>query len=89
MSKEINLQIIDNRINFKLEFRTPDLNVNIIRREGKIYLSFYGIYLSSGKTWYEIPIEAIKSIELVKEDNPKLIFRLEDMNITITSQNPS
>jgi len=68
---------------------TENSKIDLVWRDGEIYLSVSGICLNHEKQWYELPIKDIKSIDIVEGVVPLLKISGDTFSVTITSKNIS
>lgn len=61
-------------------------NINLILKEGELYLSLENLVLTDGKRWYDLPINELENIQVVSEDPVKLRFQLSSLEVLISGK---
>lgn len=74
---------VDFRIN---QGPLSDGNINLILKEGELYLSLENVVLTDGKRWYDLPIKELENIQLISEDPVKLRFQLPSLDVIVTGK---
>ncbi len=59
-------------------------DINLVWKEGKLYLSLKNIMLTDGKRWYDIPIMELENIQVISENPIKLRFQLPSLDVIVT-----
>jgi hypothetical protein len=62
----------------------PD--INLVWKEGQLYLSLKNIVLTDGKRWYDLPIEELENIRVISENPTRLSFRLPSLEVIVTGK---
>lgn len=63
-----------------------DHEINLVWKEGALYLSLKNIMLTDGKRWYDIPINDLENIEVISEKPTKLRFHLAALDVIVTGK---
>jgi hypothetical protein len=61
-------------------------NINLILKEGELYLSFENVVLTDGKRWYDLPIKELDNIQVMTENPVKLRFVLQSLEVIVTGK---
>lgn len=70
-------------VRFEIKKEHTDLEFDILKKEGGLFLSLSNLFFKSDQKWYEIPLEKLERIEVIQKDPPKLEFRIPSMKITV------
>lgn len=63
-----------------------DGNINLILREGELFLSLRNVVLTDGTKWYDLPIKELENVEVIGEEPTKLRFQLPSLEIVVTGK---
>jgi hypothetical protein len=61
-------------------------DINLVWKEGKLYLSFKNLFLTDGKVWYEMPIKELENVQVMSENPTKLRFQLPSVEVIVTGK---
>jgi len=61
-------------------------NINLILREGELYLSLRNVVLTDGTKRYDLPIKELENVEVIDEEPTKLSFQLPSLEIIVTGK---
>ncbi len=78
-------QKVDN-VSFAIEQEDPDVRLNLVNKEGALYLSLSDLFLREDGNWYEIPIEKLEDIEVQSKDPLELKFSIPSLNIKVRGE---
>ncbi|MGM0510332.1 MAG: hypothetical protein ACQESD_04305, partial [Thermoplasmatota archaeon] len=78
-------QKVDN-VSFAIEQEDPDVRLNLVNKEGALYLSLSDLFLREDGNWYEIPIEKLQDIEVLSKEPLELKFSIPSLNIKVRGE---
>jgi hypothetical protein len=61
-------------------------NINLILKEGELYLSLENLVLTDGKRWYDLPINELENIQIISEEPVTLRFQLSSLEVLVTGK---
>lgn len=61
-------------------------SINLILKEGELYLSLKNIVLKDKKRWYDLPIKEVENIEVICENPTKLKFQSQSVEVIVTGK---
>jgi hypothetical protein len=61
-------------------------NINLILKEGELYLSLENLVLTDGKKWYDLPISELENVQVISEDPIKLKFQLPSVEVIVSGK---
>lgn len=73
-------------VKFAISPRDSGINIGLVWKEGKIYLSMSGIMISDGNIWYEIPIEKIRDMTITEDEPPRLRINIPALDIEVSGE---
>jgi hypothetical protein len=74
---------VDFRIN---QGPISDGNINLILKEGELYLSLENVVLTDGKKWYDLPISELENVQVISDDPIKLRFQLPSLEVIVSGK---
>jgi hypothetical protein len=77
------IEDVDFSINQDLD---NDVNINLIWKEGELYLSLKNLVLTDKKRWYDIPLKELENVQIISENPTKLKFDLPSLEIIVTGK---
>ncbi|UCG71037.1 MAG: hypothetical protein JSV09_08585 [Thermoplasmata archaeon] len=77
------IEDVDFSINQDLD---NDVNINLIWKEGELYLSLKNLVLTDKKRWYDIPLKELENVQIISENPTKLKFELPNLEIIVTGR---
>jgi hypothetical protein len=63
-----------------------DQNINLVWKEGELFLSMKNIMLTDGKRWYDLPIKELENVQVISENPTKLRFQLPSLEVIVTGK---
>lgn len=61
-------------------------NINLVLKEGELYLSLENLILTDGKRWYDLPINELENIQVISEEPVKLRFQLSSLEVIVSGK---
>jgi hypothetical protein len=61
-------------------------SINLILKEGELYLSLKNIVLKDNKRWYDLPIKELENIEVICENPTRLKFQSPSVEVIVTGK---
>jgi hypothetical protein len=74
---------VDFRIN---QGPIADGNINLILKEGELYLSLENVVLTDGKKWYDLPISELENVQVISDDPIQLRFQLPSLEVIVSGK---
>ncbi len=74
---------VDFRIN---QGPLTESNINLILKEGELYISMENVVLTDGKKWYDLPIKELENIQVIDENPIKLKFQLPSVDVVVSGK---
>lgn len=72
------------QVKFSINPDDSKMKINLVWKDGGLYLSMTGIYLTDGEVWYELPLTDLKTIEVESEDPLHISFKASSVNVTVS-----
>ena len=63
-----------------------DQNINLVWKEGELFLSMKNIVLTDGKRWYDLPLKELQNVQVISENPTKLKFQLPSLDVIVTGK---
>ena len=63
--------------------------LRLVVKDGELCLSLSGLLLKEKNIWYELPLRDIKDVIVIENDEAKLKFVLEDLEVIVKGKNPA
>ncbi len=63
-----------------------DQNINLVWKEGELYLSMKNIVLTDGKRWYDLPIKELENVQVISENPTQLRFSMPSLEVIVTGK---
>ena len=60
--------------------------LNLVWKEGGLFLSLNGLILNEGDMWYEIPVSDLMNVNVINEDPLQLRFTVPSLSVVITGK---
>lgn len=73
-------------IKFAIKQEYPDINIDITRKKGEIFLSISDIFFREGDKWYEIPLTKLEDIKIINKDIPELEFTIPALKVRVEGE---
>lgn len=77
------IENVDFSINHQM---TSENDVNLLWKEGELYLSMRNLVLTDKKRWYDIPLRDLENIQIISENPTKLKFQLPSLEVIVTGK---
>lgn len=61
-------------------------SINLILKEGELFLSLKNIVLKDNKRWYDLPIKELENIEVICENPTKLKFQSPSVEVIVSGK---
>jgi hypothetical protein len=61
-------------------------HINLVWKEGALYISMKNIVLTDGKKWYDLPIQELENIQVISEKPTKLRFLLPSLEVIVSGK---
>ncbi len=72
-------------IMFRISQEHDDVRMELMWRDGSIYLSISNVMITDGERWYAIPFEELRGIDVLGDDSISL--RIEGAHIRVRGEN--
>ncbi len=73
-------------VDFSINQGVVEDHINLIWKEGELYLSIKNIILKDKKRWYDIPIKELENVQVISENPTKLKFQLSSLEIIVSGK---
>jgi len=61
-------------------------HINLVWKEGALYISMKNIVLTDGKKWYDLPIGELENVQVISENPTKLRFQLPSLEVIVSGK---
>jgi hypothetical protein len=61
-------------------------NLNLVWKEGGLFLSLSGLFISDGDTWYELPVKDLVNVNVINEEPLQLRFKIPALDVVVTGK---
>ena len=61
-------------------------NLNLVWKEGGLFLSLSGLFISDGDTWYELPVKDLVNVNIINEEPLQLRFKIPALDVVVTGK---
>ena len=61
-------------------------HINLVWKEGALYISMKNIVLTDGKKWYDLPIAELENVQVISENPTKLRFQLPSLEVIVSGK---
>ena len=61
-------------------------NLNLIWKDGGLFLSLSGLFISDGDTWYELPVSDLVNVNVINEEPLQLRFKIPALDVVVTGK---
>jgi hypothetical protein len=61
--------------------------LDLIWKQGEMYLSVAGLCLNQSDLWYELPLTEIKSLDIVEGEKPHLKIEIGSLTVVVSGPN--
>lgn len=73
-------------IKFAIKQEYPDIDIDITRKKGELFLSISDIFFKEGDKWYEIPLTKLENIKIINKDIPELEFTIPALKVRVEGE---
>lgn len=61
-------------------------DINLVWKEGQLYLSLKNLFLTDGKIWYDMPIKELENVQVISENPTKLRFQMPSVEVIVSGK---
>ncbi|UCG68208.1 MAG: hypothetical protein JSV09_10320 [Thermoplasmata archaeon] len=61
-------------------------HINLVWKEGTLYISMKNLVLTDGRKWYDLPINELENVHVVSENPTRLRFELPSLDVIVTGK---
>jgi hypothetical protein len=61
-------------------------NLNLVWKDGGLFLSLSGLFISDGETWYELPVSDLVNVNIINEEPLQLRFKIPALDVVVTGK---
>jgi hypothetical protein len=61
-------------------------NLNLVWKDGGLFLSLSGLFISDGDTWYELPVKDLVNVNVINEEPLQLRFKIPALDVVVTGK---
>jgi hypothetical protein len=61
-------------------------NLNLVWKDGSLFLSLSGLFISDGDTWYELPVKDLVNVNVINEEPLQLRFKIPALDVVVTGK---
>lgn len=73
-------------VSFAIEQEDANVRLNIVNKEGALYLSLSDLFLRENGNWYEIPLEKLQGIQVISKNPLELKFSIPSLNVKVRGE---
>ncbi len=63
-----------------------DEDINLVWKEGELYLSLRNLVLKDKNRWYDFPLKELENVQIISEHPTKLKFQLPSLEVIVTGE---
>ncbi len=58
-------------------------NLNLVWKDGGLFISLSGLFISDGDTWYELPVKDLVNVNVINEEPLQLRFKIPALDVVV------